>query len=89
MHIPYSFIQYQLIFSYIHAVIYAIYSLVHQFYHNHFQRNLKNSTLIKKRYATFNYVISQISELLKRERGTTICCLQTANDYTPNFEDEV
>ena len=28
-------------------------------------------------------------ELLKREKGTTICCLQTANDYIPNFEDEV
>ena len=51
--------------------------------------NLKNSTLIEKRYATFNYGISQIPELLKREKGTTICCLQTANDYIPNFEDEV
>ena len=39
--------------------------------------------------ATFNYGISQIPELLKREKGTTICCLQTANDYIPNFEDEV
>ena len=54
-----------------------------------FQQNLKNSTLIEKRYATFNYGISQIPELLKREKGTTICCLQTANGYIPNLEDEV